>query len=53
MMQSSTSMRSTVSSILGIHGPVIFISLFLTGYRSRYFYACLRTAAGNWSIYII
>ena len=28
MMQSSTSMRSAVSSIFGIHGPVISISLF-------------------------
>ena len=28
MMQSSMSMRSAVSSIFGIHGPVISISLF-------------------------
>ena len=53
MMQSSMSMRSAVSSIFGIHGPVIFYFPFLTGYRSRYFYACLRIAAGTWSIYII
>lgn len=28
MMQSSMSTRSAVSSIFGVHGPVIFISLF-------------------------
>ena len=28
MMQSSMSMRSAVSSIFGVHGPVISISLF-------------------------
>ena len=28
MMQSSMNMRSAVSSIFGVHGPVIFIFLF-------------------------